>query len=1105
MIALALLPLVLSAESPASPADDSIFFEQEVLPILEARCLECHGSGDELRAGLWLTRREGLLAGGDSGPAVDLVDPLASLLLRKISYQDEYNQMPPTGPLPEAEREVLRRWVQRGIPWSERVAIEETAREAPKRITKGDGMEGWAYAPLAHPEPPAVQDPSWARTPVDRFVLARLEAAGLGPAPEADRRTLIRRVTYDLTGLPPTPGEVEAFVADDAPDAYERLVEDLLARPQYGERWGRHWLDLVRYAETNGFERDGNKPNIWRYRDWVVRALNEDLPYDEFVRMQLAGDELRPDDPDALVATGFLRLGQWDDEPAQGRVQARYDVLDDIVRATSEAFLATTLGCARCHDHKGDPVDQTDYYSFMAFFEGLTDQSSGGSQVSILTPEEQAAFERRREAHEEAIRDHDRRIDEAQRELLALLDGEDYGATSLTDLRYRFYRDTWDELPEFDGLRHEEEGPHMGLFDLSPATRPNAFGLVFEGRLAVPRTGEYEFRATVDDGARLLLNGEVVLAGSGGLWGKAALVEGSAEIRLEYMQRGGPATLELAWRAVGDDVWSHTTSSPAAGWESPGFDASTWPQGQGGFGTSGTPGALVATEWSEPEIWLRREFEWDTESADDLVVLLHHDEHAEVYLNGVEALRVPHFRGDYAVFEVSEAARASVRKGLNTLAVHCRQTGGGQYIHARAVHRHQTRLGNLGAVAQGWSSLTGGRGPIQSGDVRGLVRTHGERLLGKEGAERFQALLEERERLNRERPRPERMAYVVTERGPKPPQMFVHVRGNALATGEPVEPDWPGCMDEERAVIPEPKGPTSGRRSVLARWITSPENGLAARTAVNRIWAHHFGVGLVPSVSDFGELGERPSHPELLDWLAGWFAETGSSMKALHRLLVTSSAYRQDSRPRAAVAAVAEEADPTNTLLWAFRMRRMGAEEVRDSLLAVTDRLNPQMGGPPIFTRVPQEVLQTSSQPGNVWGKSPEDQQRRRSLYIKVKRSLVPPELATFDFADTDAPCPTRFTTIQPQQALHLMNSESAHDAAAALAELVQGTAGSRPEERIRALYEHTLQRRATPDEIETLTELQSELERDLGLSPDSAFRQLALLALNLNEFMFID
>ncbi|MEE8469013.1 MAG: DUF1549 domain-containing protein, partial [Planctomycetota bacterium] len=271
--------------------------------------------------------------------------------------------------------------------------------------TGDDGLEGWSYRPLRRPAVPTTSNPPWVRNPVDAFVLARLDAAGLEPAPPAERVKLLRRATYDLTGLPPTPAEVQAFLDDTQPDAYERLIERLLASPTYGERWGRHWLDVVRYAETNGFERDGDKPYIWRYRDWVIQAFNQDLPYDRFVLEQLAGDELDDVTPGSIVATGFARLMMWDDEPGMGRLQARYDGLDDLVRTTGEAFLGMTVGCARCHDHKGDPISQVDYYSLMAFFHGVSEYRAGGTLVDIQSPGERAAMQARRLEHERALED----------------------------------------------------------------------------------------------------------------------------------------------------------------------------------------------------------------------------------------------------------------------------------------------------------------------------------------------------------------------------------------------------------------------------------------------------------------------------------------------------------------------------------------------------------------------------------------------------------------------------------------------------------------------------------------------------------------------------
>ena len=296
-----------------------------------------------------------------------------------------------TGKLDAEDVATLTRWVQMGAPWSDEVevVVDESAGE-----DEEEPQELWGYGPLARPAVPAVAGQAWVRNPIDAFLLAALEQRGLTPTPPANKVSLVRRATYDLTGLPPTPAEVDAFLADDRPDAYDVLIERLLASPHYGEKWARHWLDLVRYAETNGFERDTDKPFIWRYRDYVIDAFNADKPYDRFVLEQLAGDELDEVTPETLVATGYTRLMQWDDEPGQGVLQARYDTLDDLVSTTSQVFLGVTMGCARCHDHKKDDIPQADYYRFMAFFHGLTDLHVGGPLTEVPTPEERLAYER---------------------------------------------------------------------------------------------------------------------------------------------------------------------------------------------------------------------------------------------------------------------------------------------------------------------------------------------------------------------------------------------------------------------------------------------------------------------------------------------------------------------------------------------------------------------------------------------------------------------------------------------------------------------------------------------------------------------------------------
>ena len=325
------------------------FFEEQVRPLLNATCFECHGGKAKIRGGLRLTSRAGLLKGGDSGPAVALDDPASSLLLEAVNY--ESYEMPPSGKLPREQIDVLARWVQMGLPW--------TPGDEPEEVEEDDhGFEPpvndrtkqfWSFQPVRRPDAPAVKQQDWIRNPIDRFILSKLEQHGLTPARPAGRAALLRRAYYDLIGLPPSPKEVDLFLADDSPKAFQRVIDRLLKSPNYGEKWGRHWLDLVRYAETNSYERDGAKPFVWRYRDYVIRSLNDDKPYDQFVLEQLAGDELGELTPDRLIATGYYRLGIWQDEPVDPE-QELYEDLDDIVRTTGEVFLGLTVGCARCHE-----------------------------------------------------------------------------------------------------------------------------------------------------------------------------------------------------------------------------------------------------------------------------------------------------------------------------------------------------------------------------------------------------------------------------------------------------------------------------------------------------------------------------------------------------------------------------------------------------------------------------------------------------------------------------------------------------------------------------------------------------------------------------------
>jgi hypothetical protein len=723
----------LGSRSPAAddgvPRDSARFFEFQVQPILKARCLRCHGDEPKVRGNLRLDSREAVLKGGDLGPAASLERPEESVLLQAIRY--EQPEMPPSGKLPQAEIEVLTQWVKERLPWADgRARPQEPANRSPTATNPDPATtpswDAWRYRTVVRPPAPAVRRPAWVRNPIDAFILARLESEGLHPAAAADRVALIRRATYDLTGLPPTPEEVDAFVSDSAPEAFERLVDRLLASPRYGEAWGRHWLDLVRYAETNGYERDSAKPFAWRYRDYVIRAFNEDKSYDRFIHEQLAGDLIAPDSAEAMIATGFYRLGIWDDEPADRRL-AYYDGLDGIVSTTGQVFLGISINCARCHDHKKDPIPQRDYYRLLAFFRDVTEQ-----------------------------------------------DGKNT-------------------------------------------------------------------------------------------------------------------------RRVG---------------QSPALDV------------------MSVRDW-------------------------------------------------------------------------------------------------------------------------GRAETH------------------------------------------------VLLRGNPNMLGPKVEPGVPAILDKVAARFVS--GPA--KRKALAEWLTEKCNPMTARVMANRLWQYHFGRGIVPTPNDFGQLGEPATHPELLDWLAAELMDGGWRLKRMHRLILLSSTYRMSSRASAASLA----SDPGNRCFGRFPMRRLGAEEVRDSILAVSGALNSRPGGPSICPPIPREVLAGQSVPGAGWTVSSPAESDRRSVYIHVKRSLAVPVLATHDSADTDSSCPVRYTTTVPTQALGLLNGEFANSAADRFACRLEADRSGDPAAQVRRAI--CLTTGAEPGDTEVARDLQwiERLGCEASLPAHAALAQYCLMLLNTNAFLYLD
>ncbi len=975
MFASLLLPQFAAAQTLPEPID----FGRQIQPILAKRCYACHGP-DKAEGGLRLNSKEAAFAKLESGThAITAKDAAKSELLKRVTSREEGVQMPPEGaPLTDSQIALLRRWIDEGAEWKEH----------------------WAFlAPVAQ-QPPMVKDVKWVANPIDSFILSKLEQKGFVPAPPADKTALLRRITFDLTGLPPTLADVESFLADDSPTAYEKVVDRLLQSQHYGEKWARHWLDVVRYADTNSFERDGAKPNAWRYRDYVIRSFNSDKPYDQFVREQLAGDELPTVTSDSIIATGFYRLGLWDDEPAD-RLLALYEGFDDIITTTSQAFLGLTVNCARCHDHKIDPIPQRDYYAMLAFFQGITPNGNPNPNVERAVFENDAAraeFESKQKRHQEKLNSTQASVTAIEKEFRERVSKTDQQADNpdMDDLEYRFYRDTWDKLPKFDELKAETTAKlEQGFFDISPATREFSFGFVFTGTLKVPADGTYVFELDSDDGSRLTVDGKLVVEhdGTHGTGSpkvaKATLKQGRVPIRLDYFQ-----------------------------------------------GPTGSKGLVV--KWYGPG-----------------------------------------FEQRYLSATTEEGEPIGNRRGKKR-------------------------------------------------DFNELIKQRGPGVLGQTRFDEYQAAAKQLEDLKRHKIEAD-YALCVTEIGPNPPETFLLKRGNPQSPGDKVVPAFQSVIGGGLPTIPQPApgAKTSGRRLALANWIASPDNRLTARVMVNRLWQHHFGRGIVRSPNNVGLLGDSPTHPELLDWLAAKFSADGWRMKPMHKLIVMSNTYRMSSRAegrglrdegRQASASTTISVpqpstlnlqpsllDPLNQLFWRFDMRRLGAEELRDTILATTGQLNAKLFGPGIFPEISDEVKAGQSVPGSGWHTSPQEEQTRRSVYVQVKRSLVLPILADFDVADSDTTCAARFATTQPTQALGMLNGKFLNDQAAEFAKRLRKEAGDKVEPQVTLAYRLALGHLPDNALVERGLKLIDALQQKHGQTADQALNQFCLMVLNLNEFVYLD
>lgn len=970
-VQLALL-LILCGSPAFAQTTEPIDFGRQIQPILAKRCFACHGP-DKAEGGLRLNVKESVFSKLESektGVVPKHVDQ--SEIIRRITSTEDGVKMPPEGaPLSETQINLIKQWIEQGAEWTEH----------------------WAFIAPQRPPLPTVKSKGWVANPIDAFVLSKLEQHGLTPASPADKTALLRRVTYDLTGLPPTQAEVKSFLEDQSANAYEKVVDRLLKSERFGEHWARYWLDVVRYADTNSFERDGPKPNAWRYRDYVIRAFNSDKPYDRFIREQLAGDELPDGGSDGIIATGFYRLGQWDDEPAD-RLLAVYDGFDDIITTTSQGFLGLTVNCGRCHDHKIDPIPQQDYYSLLAFFRGVTPNGNPNPQTErpvFETDSDKETYAAKLKAHKEHIDRVQAELTDIEKEFKQGLDSQapKLDPPDLDDVEYKFYRDTWSLLPKFDNLKPESVGKlEHGYLDISPATRDASFGFVFMATLKVPEDGEYTFSLDSDDGSKLTVQGKelTVYDGIHGL--------GQPQVRMINLKKGRiPIRVDYF---------------------------------QGAHGDKG-----LILKWSGPGVPQRY----------------------------------------------------------------------------------------LSAMMENGRSIVGGKD--QKKDFANLMALHGAKILGQVQFDNYNTLRKELEELKKHKI-DSPMALCVTEVGPVPPETEILKRGNPLSPGEKVVPAFLSALGGGTASVPSPAphATSSGRRLALANWIASPENRLTARVMMNRIWQHHFGRGIVRSPNNFGLMGDRPTHPELLDWLAvelasgssdpretaGPFSTQPWSMKRMHKLIVMSNTYRMSSRPAKSSDGVDPvKVDPLNNWMWRHDMRRLGAEEIRDTILAVGGDLNFKMYGPGVYPEISDEVKAGQSVPGSGWGQSSPEDRARRSVYVHMKRSLMLPILADFDIADSDTSCAARFTTTQPTQALAMLNGHFLNEQAVRFSKRLRKESPDDVRKQVALGYRLALNRTPDEDMINRGVGLIDGLKTRHGLSSEKALEQFCLMTLNLNEFIYLD
>ena len=979
----------------------SIDFDKQIAPILVSSCLECH-QGTEPKGGLNLSALALFKKGGDSGAAVVAGNAADSLLWDRVSS----DEMPPKQTLNKQEKAVLKQWIEEGANWGT-TTLDLFSITTDHRA----GRDWWSLIPLCDVSPPDIKS-DWIRNEIDAFVLRRLKAEGLRPSTKADPRTLIRRLYFDLIGLPPMPEQVAAFVSDPSEAAYQKVVDELLQSKHYGERWGRHWLDVVRFGESDGFERNHQRNNAWHYRDWVIRAFNNDMPYDQFVRTQLVGDQL-VGGLEGAAATGFWVAGVHNTVVGGSKRMkqlARQDEIEEVIAAVGQAFVGLTLNCARCHDHKFDPISQTEYYQFASAISGL-----GFGERGVAIPAEQAK-----------LIDFDQQIAPLRRELAAIdKDARDKAIAS-----------------------RRQDG--AGAVELPPAMSRWAFENDLNDSVGHLH-GTAHGKARVENGALVLDGNSFVETRPVGKEITEKTLE--AWVQLDNLdQRGGGAmSIESRDGRVFDAIVFGET------------EPKRWMAGSNGFVRTVSFG--------------------DAEEADAVERPVHM---ALVYQK--DGTIIGYRDGRPYGHSIRKSEVQSYPKGTTEILFGLRhKPGGGNRFLSGRIHRAALYDRALSPVEIATSADNPDAFVSEGQLIAALEETDRKHRasLKAQIAELAKARDQQAAKVNR------KIYTLVAGNGQT---TNVLLGGDPDNIGEVVSPSTTAAISGLSADFGlAPDAPEAERRQKLAEWVTHENNPLFARVIVNRAWHYHFGTGIVDTPNDFGFNGGRPSHPELLDYLAWQFRRNDLRLKWLHRLIVNSSTYQQAVQGRTESAwGEAAEKDAPNRLLWRANVRRLEAESLRDAILRVSGRLNEKLGGPSfVDVSVTYNNGTTYYEPIDVDG--PEF--FRRTVYRFNPRGGRSALLDTFDCPDPSSTAPRRSVTTTPLQSLSLMNNPLVVRMADYFANRIRADAGEDDTEYITRAWQLAIARDPTDSE-RTLSE---QLVEKHGLSA------LCRGLFNVNEFVVIE